>query len=148
MSPFENFNTINNLQNYMHITWIVIYFYRRSIVSVTSVGSARSYVSAVRPSPFEIISWRMENNRKKSQFEKSDNCFYLERLPDKPPPLPPHPHRQSNQSSTTVSSEKSSSGLSSYSMQSKLSNEPLCSISYQVDRSHSFDKSYAWSVQN
>lgn len=128
----------------IEILIILFLIYRQSIASISSNSSGRSYVSAVRPSAFEILSWRMENHRKRSQHDKHDPSAYLERLPDVPPPLPPHPHRRSNQSTRTDISDKSSSRQSTNSVQSSvMSNEPLCSISYRIDRTHSFNKSYA-----
>lgn len=50
------------------------------------------------PSPFQIISWRMDKNK-----NKNVENVYMEKLPDIPPPLPPHPKRKSevSENSTT-----------------------------------------------
>lgn len=58
------------------------------------MASGRSYVSAINPSPFDVIAWKIERNRMASH-----PSFNLERMPDIPAPFPPK--RPSNTSDTS-----------------------------------------------
>lgn len=67
-------------------------------VSEASVASSRSYVTAVAPSPFEMISWRKEHKSSVCQRAvKNEICldtFMLDRPPTPPLPKRMHaPHR-------------------------------------------------------
>lgn len=100
-------------------------------LSDTSIDSTRSYILANTPTPLELLSWRMDKQRRQSS--KIMDPVYLERLPNDPPPLPPHPNRRSKDSTASSSSN-----------QSTTSTEPLCSISLKLDRESCYNNnSYA-----
>lgn len=69
-------------------------FYYRRTYSDNSIVSCKSYITAVAPSPFEIIQWKLRKNA------MNTNDYPIREYLDKidydclPPPLPPHPNRR------------------------------------------------------
>lgn len=68
----------------------------RRTYSDNSIASGKSYITALTPSPFEIIQWKLRKNAINA------NDLYLKDYLDKveydclPPPLPPHPNRRNS----------------------------------------------------
>ncbi|KAJ6642362.1 Leucine-rich repeat-containing protein 4C [Pseudolycoriella hygida] len=69
----------------------------RRTYSDNSIISCKSYVTAVSPSPFEIIQWKLRKHAMSSnEYQLKD---YLDKLEYDclPPPLPPHPKRNNTE---------------------------------------------------
>ncbi|GAB0094888.1 hypothetical protein DMENIID0001_102140 [Sergentomyia squamirostris] len=71
-------------------------------LSDTSLASGRSYLSAINPPRFSNISWRMD----KSNYICDNSIYMEENIMDRPPPLPPHPRRNSSLTTNAPSSTR------------------------------------------
>lgn len=74
----------------------MVNFIRRTY-SDNSIISCKSYITAVTPSPFEIIQWKLRKNAiSTNDFPVRD---YLDKLEYDclPPPLPPYPNRRDSE---------------------------------------------------